>query len=844
MTNASNSTWNGGRMQVRQNGIVVATLGTGGINNVNGITVPICDNAPFDLFWSIAGTLPSDIGVTIVDANNDVVYVKLPGDGTPLTVLFEDITLANCAPPTCPKPINLLVDTVTQTTATLSWTETGTAQAWEVYVVAQGGTPPVNGSAYVGGNTFPYYAATTNAGFIVTGLQPTTQYQYYVRAICSDTDISTWTILTPKSFVTKPMNDECDAAIPVPVNPTRTCVDFVSGSTLGGTASAEASNCAGTENDDVWYSFVATNNTHLITMSSVVGTAVRYAVYNGIECGTLTQIYCSPLSPTVNVLGGLTVGENYKIRVYTNGTSTALFTTFNLCITTPEPILNDECATATPVVVNPGLDCVQVTPGLITGATASQGVITCAGSKDDDVWYSFVATSPTHVITFQNIVGTATDLNSALYSGDECGNLTFIACNNNDQTVVNNLVPGTTYKIRVWSVSAQYEDIRFDLCIGSIVPPITVSTSLYTVPELVTDVLIKSTCATVSNITWATGTTAATNGIGYFNKAQSDFAFEDGIVMVTGSATSVVGPNTSILSGGGLGGDADLSAILAAQTPPQTGTLNNATKLEFDFVALTTQINFNFMFASDEYGTFQCTYSDAFAFILTDLTAGTPPVNLAVIPGTNIPVSVVNIRDGQYNTGCLSANVGYFGNYYDNPSGVLGAPVNFNGITIPMTATSVVVPGNSYHIKMVIADYNDGSYDSAVFLEGGSFDIGNIELPNDYLIADGTALCEGDDVILDSQLDPALYDVKWYNGENLIVGATNPALTVSQSGTYFIHASYIGTDCTTIDSIIVEYFLDADATVPNDLTLCDSSGQGIFNLTSTRDTILSPFPAG
>ena len=153
-----------------------------------------------------------------------------------------------------------------------------------------------------------------------------------------------------------------------------------------------------------------------------------------------------------------------------------------------------------------------------------------------------------------------------------------------------------------------------------------------------------------------------------------------------------------------------------------------------------------------------------------------------------------------------------------------------------------------HHIKMVIADYGtfgaDTAYDSAVFLEGGSFDIGNIELPNDYLIADGTALCEGDDVILDSQLDPTLYDVKWYNGDNLIVGATSPALTVSQSGTYYIHASYIGTDCTTIDSIVVEYFLDADATVPNDLTLCDSSGQGIFNLTSTRDTILSPFPAG
>ena len=250
------------------------------------------------------------------------------------------------------------------------------------------------------------------------------------------------------------------------------------------------------------------------------------------------------------------------------------------------------------------------------------------------------------------------------------------------------------------------------------------------------------------------------------------------------------------------------------------------------------------MFASEEYGGFQCTYGDAFAFILTDLTAGGIPKNLAVIPGTNIPVSVTNIRDTQFNAGCVSANVAYFGSYYNNNAGQLGAPINFNGITVPMTATSPVIPGNSYHIKMVIADYTDSLFDSAVFLEGGSFDIGNITLPDDYLVADGTALCVGDDVILDSQLNPALYDIQWYNGTTLIPGATSPALTVSQSGTYFIHASYAGTTCVTIDSIVVEYFTDAVAAVPNNLVICDASGQGIFNLMSTKDAILAPFPVG
>jgi gliding motility-associated-like protein len=847
LTNTTNNNWNFGRMEVRQNGIVVATLGTGGVNNPNGISVSICDNVPFDLFWSVAGNLPEGIGVTIINSFNDIVYTKLPSQGAPLTVLFSDITLGNCTPPTCPKPVNVLVDSVSQTTANLSWTETGTAIQWEVYAVVQGGPVPVNGTPLNSGIS-GYYLANSNVNFEITGLTPGTRYQYYVRAICSESDISTWTILNPQSFITKPINDECSAAIPVPVNPTRICAASVSGNTLGGTASVETSNCPGSENDDVWYSFVATNTFHILTLSNLVpsstGVTVRYAVYNGADCATLNQIYCSPTSPIVNILGGLVIGDTYKIRVYTNGNNPTQSVSFTLCITTPEPITNDECTTAISAFVNQGLDCIQVTSGSVTGATASPEASTCAGAEDDDVWFSFIATSPTHIITFQNIVGTATDLNSALYSGDDCGNLTFISCNNNNQTVVNNLVPGTTYKIRVWSVSAQLEDIQFDLCIGSIVPPITVSTTQYTVPELVTDVLINSDCSTVTNITWATGTTTATNGIGYFNQGPSNFPFEDGIVMVTGSAAAVPGPNTNILSGGGLGGDADLSAILAAQTPPQNGTLNNATKLEFDFVAIANQVDFEFMFASEEYGTFQCTFSDAFAFILTDVTAGTPPVNLAIIPGSvpPIPVSVVNIRDAQYNANCASANVSYFGNYYNNPAGVLGAPINFNGITVPMLASSTLVPGHTYHIKMVIADYNDTAYDSAVFLKGDSFNFGNIELPDDYLIANGTALCVGDDVILDSGLDPTLYDIQWSNGPNEILGAINPTLVVSQSGTYFISAAYIGTDCETIDSIVVEYFIDAVAVDPADLVLCDGTGQGIFDLTSTRDEILAVFP--
>src|SRR5690606_12171301 len=258
----------------------------------------------------------------------------------------------------------------------------------------------------------------------------------------------------------------------------------------------------------------------------------------------------------------------------------------------------------------------------------------------------------------------------------------------------------------------------FTICIGTIPPPITANTTQYTNVELVEDVLLNTTCASVTNVTSSTGINFGLpeNGIGYFERNGSSFPFENGIVLTTGNANSAPGPNTEDLSDG-FGpwpGDADLSAVLAAQGI--AGTLNNATKLEFDFIPLIDQISFNFIFASEEYGIFQCGFSDVFAFLLTDLTTGVT-TNLAVVPGTNIPISVTTIRDALYNASCASANAAFFGTYYALPEGLpMAAPVNFNGVTIPMTATSPVIPGNPYHIKLAIADYSDSAWDSAVFL--------------------------------------------------------------------------------------------------------------------------------
>ena len=69
----------------------------------------------------------------------------------------------------------------------------------------------------------------------------------------------------------------------------------------------------------------------------------------------------------------------------------------------------------------------------------------------------------------------------------------------------------------------------------------------------------------------------------------------------------------------------------------------DATKLEFDFIPITNNIDFNFIFASEEYGTFQCNFSDSFAFLLTNLSTNVT-TNLAIVPNTTTPISVVTDR--------------------------------------------------------------------------------------------------------------------------------------------------------------------------------------------------------
>ncbi len=563
------------------------------------------------------------------------------------------------------------------------------------------------------------------------------------------------------------------------------------------------------------------------------GNTTGLTVYN-----TTTKPFTTPVLPS---------GTLYDVYVRSNCSGTNQ-STWSIAGSGFTKAPNDECINAIPIPVNPDTECVSSVDGSLIGATNSNLGTVCTGVSNNDVWFQFTATQATHILKISEIVGNVTTLYTVLYSGDCAGGLTQIECDNftnfNEINTYNNLVAGTTYYIKIYSLTAP-AITTYNVCILSPLPPIRTSNNEYTVPELVTEILINNPCAEVTNVTWRTSSNSTGPlGIGYFEKNGSSFAYNDGIILSSGFISAAPGPKLAgNQSNGSSAGDASLNALLLAQGV--TGTTNNASVLEFDFTAITDQMSFNFLFASDEYGQFQCGYSDIFAFLLTDLTTGIT-TNIAVIPNTTIPVAVTTIRDQQYNTTCGSANIQYFDRYFEggNDAASLGAPINFFGQTVSMIAQSAVVPGNTYHIKLAIADYSDGSFDSAVFIEGGSFQLGTIELGTDLTVEENNALCATQSYTLDSGVDMDQYTVQWLKDGEPIPGATNPVLIVTESGTYTIEATYIGSSCAVSDSIVVEIyplFID-DFQEPELIKVCHNDVK-IVDLTVNEAVMLNGIPA-
>ncbi len=271
---------------------------------------------------------------------------------------------------------------------------------------------------------------------------------------------------------TPPSNDECNNAISLTVNPDYACGTVTPGTVVSATASSQANGCFGTADDDVWFSFVATNTTHRVSLLNVAGstTDMYHSVYSG-TCGSLTNILCSDADVSEPI--GLIPGNTYYVRVYTYTATPGQTSTFDVCIgSPPPPPSNDNCVNAIALTVNPDLLCGVVTNSYTQSATNS-GIAACIGTgADDDVWFSFVATSTSHKFDLLNISGTSTDLVHEIFSGN-CGSLFSIACSDPNSSQWGGFTIGQTYYVRVYTYGLGVGTYAssFQICVGTPPPP-------------------------------------------------------------------------------------------------------------------------------------------------------------------------------------------------------------------------------------------------------------------------------------------------------------------------------------------------------------------------------------
>ena len=239
--------------------------------------------------------------------------------------------------------------------------------------------------------------------------------------------------------------------------------------------------------------------------------------------------------------------------------------------------------------------------------------------------------------------------------------------------------------------------------------------------DLVQNVLLGSGVQ-VSNVTFnGLANPPVTPQMAAFDGTNCNVGMASGIILCSGDANMAIGPNnaggSTLPAGGlGLGGDPDLDQALGGGF-----TTFDAAVLEFDFIPNGDSLSFSYVFGSEEYLEWvNSAYNDVFGFFLSGPGITGPysnnAANIALVPGTTLPVSIDNVND--------LVNPQYYvdnGDGWTPPQNTDSTVLQFDGFTTVLVAAAEVQCGQTYHIKIAVADAGDHILDSGVFLEAGSF---------------------------------------------------------------------------------------------------------------------------
>ncbi len=336
--------------------------------------------------------------------------------------------------------------------------------------------------------------------------------------------------------------------------------------------------------------------------------------------------------------------------------------------------------------------------------------------------------------------------------------------------------------------------------------------------------------------------------IGAFTEGATptNLGVSSGVILASGNVTEASGTAAFFASTVvGTPGDPFLEA--------QSGQVSNdAIILQFDFVPNADYVQFQYVFGSEEYPEYVCDiFNDMFAFTITGVSVPMPQTNIALIPGTAIPVSINTIN------GDPSCGGDYSAYYIDNES--LASPANgqisYDGLTTVLIAESAVICGETYTLRLMLSDGGDSSYDSGCFIEENSLTTGNVTVQTSSLGGDTTAIegCAELQIILTLNGDPPTQDYPvpvWIGGgseaqwaidydpiteldltdSTIVIPAGSNTVSFNvvpvndnmAEGPETIDLVAITSTCGTIDTFTL-YIIDLDplaVTTTNDTTIC------------------------
>lgn len=592
-----------------------------------------------------------------------------------------------------------------------------------------------------------------------------------------------------------PLNDDCSGLIdlgPAPVCPSDTFSN--SNATASNIGFDNVPSCFnGIPANDVWFSFICPDTLFdfRITLTGVTAGSIinpEIAIYRG-DCTVdgLAELLCASADLNENSLfldvTGLTPGVTYYLRINSySPTGTPTTGNFNLCVNPVPPSSN----------VDDG------------GSTLCSGTLYDTGGPDGDYGPN---EDHTFVICPNDLVSTGGCITFTLnYYNIEPGQgfglptdlLTFYDGPNVASPVITQIAGGgfgdpppaagggVCFTVQATSgcltvqfqsdATTQFEgwEANWSCSDGPCILPdaLTVDT-LIPNSAIVAAVSTPATTVTVTDINCPN----QAYGVFSFPTDNNELGLDKGLILTSGQAAIAIGPN--LLTGAGVQnapfqfdtppdqGDADLDYLSVQQGNGQP--TYDACIVELDVFVATNELVFEYVFGSEEYPEYvNSNFNDIFAFLVSgpgivgDPGLSNSAKNIAVLPDGNTLVqinSVNNLSNWQY----------YRNNEISQTLEYDGLTSDFLGVKKSLTARTEVIPCNTYHLKLAVADRGDESFDSGVFVSeiaGGTPDL-KVQFASgiDYFIEDcsGTA-----DQLIISLSDPLSDSTSF----NVTVGGT------------------------------------------------------------------------